>query len=140
MKISRPPSCPAKYAEAAKRHWQDAEILFLRDRKANADQLYGLAAECAIKALLVSPMLLGSPDLDRKFKIHMNGNNLWIGFQALAKGRGKHFSLLDENCPYNNWFIDQRYCADGTIEIDRIHARRQWTGQIMEVLKYSETL
>ncbi len=37
------------YKNAARRHYEDAEILFNRLRWANADQLYGLAAECGLK-------------------------------------------------------------------------------------------
>jgi hypothetical protein len=41
------------YKNAACRHYEDAEILFKQLRWANADQLYGLAAECGLKAVMV---------------------------------------------------------------------------------------
>jgi hypothetical protein len=41
-----------KFDEAAQRHWRDAEWLRGEKRTENADQLYGLAAECAVKAVL----------------------------------------------------------------------------------------
>jgi hypothetical protein len=41
------------YSSAAFRHWQDAQLLAGENRVENADQLYGLAAECAIKTALL---------------------------------------------------------------------------------------
>jgi hypothetical protein len=38
----------ADFLDAHYRHWQDAELLFGRGRLANADHLYGLAAECGL--------------------------------------------------------------------------------------------
>ena len=42
----------ADFHDAHLRHWQDAELLFRHDRWANADQLYGLSAECGLKAVM----------------------------------------------------------------------------------------
>ena len=43
---------PADFRDAHLRHWQDAELLFEHQRWANADQLYGLSAECGLKAVM----------------------------------------------------------------------------------------
>lgn len=40
------------FRDAMDRHWQDAELLHRKERLANADHLYGLSAECGLKALL----------------------------------------------------------------------------------------
>lgn len=40
------------FREAAVRHFQDAELLCRVKRYANADQLYGLSAECALKSIM----------------------------------------------------------------------------------------
>jgi len=42
---------PEDFLDAHERHWEDAELLFGNRRWANADHLYGLAAECGLKAL-----------------------------------------------------------------------------------------
>lgn len=39
------------FLDAHNRHWQDAEQLFEAQRWANADQLFGMAAECGLKSL-----------------------------------------------------------------------------------------
>ena len=41
------------YADAAVRHWSDAEFFKEDQRLPNADQLYGFAAECALKVALL---------------------------------------------------------------------------------------
>jgi hypothetical protein len=43
---------PADFADAHRRHWEDAELLFAHDRWANADQLYGFSAECGLKTVM----------------------------------------------------------------------------------------
>ena len=49
---------PADFVDAHRRHWEDAELLFDHQRWANADQLYGLSAECGLKAVM---QILGMP-------------------------------------------------------------------------------
>lgn len=44
----------ADYLDAHERHWEDAEHLFQSGRWANADHLYGLAAECGLKKLMLA--------------------------------------------------------------------------------------
>ena len=52
----------ADFADAHFRHWKDAESLFDHDRWANADHLYGLSAECGLKAVMKK---LGMDDDDQ---------------------------------------------------------------------------
>jgi hypothetical protein len=63
------------YKNAARRHYKDAEILYSRLRWANADQLYGLAAECGLKAVMVGlcASTKSSGDLKKpKHSVHIN--------------------------------------------------------------------
>ena len=75
---------PADFANAHFRHWEDAEFLFRAGRWANADQLYGLSAECGLKAVMVADGLsvdvAGSP-----YRKHVN--RLWGIFRAIVQGR-----------------------------------------------------
>ena len=81
-------SHPADFHDAHLRHWQDAELLFRHDRWANADQLYGLSAECGLKAVM---RRLGMPvgqhgvPTKREHKAHMP--QLWAEFTAFVRGR-----------------------------------------------------
>jgi hypothetical protein len=40
------------YRDAAERHWEDAGFLINDNRIANTDHLFGMAAECALKAVM----------------------------------------------------------------------------------------
>lgn len=44
----------ADFLDAHERHWGDAERLFQAQRWANADHLYGMAAECGMKRLMLA--------------------------------------------------------------------------------------
>lgn len=41
------------FLDAHRRHWEDAELLHEHARWANANQLYGIAAECGMKRLML---------------------------------------------------------------------------------------
>ena len=41
------------FLDAYLRQWEDAEMLFGSERWATADHLYGLAAECGLKRLMI---------------------------------------------------------------------------------------
>ncbi|MBL8246953.1 MAG: hypothetical protein JNK95_01145 [Candidatus Competibacter sp.] len=74
------------FSSAAFRHWRDAELLDKENRVENADQLYGFAAECAIKkALIELPAFSNNGELNQYYKEHIN--NLWekVKLQSLQK-------------------------------------------------------
>lgn len=104
----------AHFHDAAQRHWEDAGYLFAAQRLANADHLFGLAAECALKAVML-PLgmeLLHSGRPKEKKHGHIDG--LWDEFLTFATNRGgaRYADLLAsyEN-PFANWKVDQRYAA-----------------------------
>ena len=60
---------PADFADVHRRHWEDAELLFMSERLGTADHLYGLNAERGLKAVMerlevpVAPTGLPSTEL-----------------------------------------------------------------------------
>lgn len=102
----------ANFVDAHRRHWDDAQLLFRGNRWANADQLYGLCAECGLKAVMrrsgmpVGP--LGVPALEQH-KQHVN--TLWPQFATFVRGRigGRYLSLIPPANPFSNWSIGDRY-------------------------------
>ena len=123
---------PADFANAHIRHWQDAEFLFLAGRWANADQLYGLSAECGLKAVMVADGLpvdatTGSPA--KKYRKHVD--TLWCIFRVFVQGRqtGHLLRHLPQPNPFASWSVDNRY-ANGvhfneqSVGPHRIAARR----------------
>ena len=106
---------PADFANAHVRHWRDAEYLFDAGRWGNADQLYGLSAECGLKAVMVADGLpvdaAGSP-ARRKHKKHVD--TLWGTFRAFVQGRrtGHLLHHLPQSNPFTSWSVDNRYAND----------------------------
>ena len=111
----------ADFANAHDRHWRDAELLFQAGRWANADQLYGLSAECVLKAVMVADGLPikrdGSPE-DQKYRTHVD--TLWGIFRAFVQGRptGQLLHHLPQPNPFTSWSIGNRYAND-------VHFNRQ---------------
>lgn len=93
----------ADYLDAHDRHWDDAERLFQAQRWANADHLYGMAAECGLKRLMQA---FGMPydtarnrpsqKADRehvngtwaRFESYRSGHQLGVGYAATVGGAG----------------------------------------------------
>ncbi|OOC09740.1 hypothetical protein [Thioalkalivibrio halophilus] len=99
------------YDEAARRHWGDARLLDERSRWENADQLYGLAAECALKSALKRAGYFRE-DQHRK---HINV--LWRKIQATAF-RNQFPGLAGELAGeerFADWDVEQRYVADSAV-------------------------
>ena len=64
----------ADFLDAHRRHLRDADYLFSASRLANADHLYGMAAECGLKRLMMAFGMqtdnTGSPVDRQKDRIH----------------------------------------------------------------------
>jgi hypothetical protein len=106
------------FLEAGERHHRDALHLEADGRDANADQLYGLAAECAVKALLLG--LCGIAMRDdapvRPYRRHIN--ELWPLAAGMVTGlTAVHHtgSLLAAN-PFAGWSVNDRYAGHGPID------------------------
>jgi hypothetical protein len=92
---------PPDYLDAMERHWLDAELLFhlTPPSLANADQLYGLSAECGLKALM------------RKWGMQLDHNN--VPAHPLDR---KHADLIWDRYtrrprPFDDWSIHHRYAS-----------------------------
>ncbi|MBF0568554.1 MAG: hypothetical protein HQK95_06750 [Nitrospirae bacterium] len=95
------------FRNAAKRHWDDAEYLLRDNRLANADQLFGLSAECALAAVML--LFTSIKKLKKNYKFHIN--ELWDKFITFAEGRNaiKYTYPLRASNPFSNWSVEQRY-------------------------------
>lgn len=116
------------FSQAARRHWHDAKLLFEKQRLGNADQLYGLAAECALKAALRHNGLLAEEtEVPKKLRKHID--RVWELYLRAVEGRLAGLShLLDhEECPFLDWSIEQRYAGDAGMP-DQACVSRHITG------------
>jgi hypothetical protein len=118
------------FESAASRHWSDAEFLMHATRLRNADQLYGFAAECALKcALMKAPGCINDGALLRKYRTHVD--ELWelIPVQSVHRTAAGLVALLrSPTKPFADWSVDQRYDAGEavaeTVKKHRDTARR----------------
>lgn len=103
---------PVDFRDAADRHWTDSWYLSKDNRLPNADHLLGLAAECALKAVMLGlgMLLHGGAPADRLPFKHIN--ILWDEFITFAQNRnGSHYAAMLSGTPnpFSDWDIDQRY-------------------------------
>ncbi len=101
------------FCDAAYRHYTDAALLAEQKRVPNADHLYGLSAECSLKAVMVG-LGAASKDGDLQEQPHRQHiNKLWSEYQSFAKGRtaSRYLTALGDLAaePFQDWRVDQRY-------------------------------
>jgi hypothetical protein len=103
---------PSDFKDAAERHRIDAEILLDEGHLANADHLFGMGAECSLKAVMVGLGMDthhdGTPK-DKAHKVHVNV--LWAAFQSFAQGRtaARYLEPIGIGSPFSDWDVHQRY-------------------------------
>ena len=101
------------YADATRRHWDDGLFLLEDRRLANADHLFGLAAECALKAVMLPLGMKLRPSGAPEDRRHGHIDRLWDEFGAFVSSRGgaRYGALLsaDQNPFAGSWKVDQRY-------------------------------
>ena len=99
------------FYDAHERHYGDAEVLYNQQRWANADHLFGVAAECGLKAL--TEKFKGGA-LVRGERYHINEpskpSDAWEVFESYRSGHtaGSKFILPATN-PFSDWDVSQRY-------------------------------
>jgi hypothetical protein len=120
------------YASAAARHWTDAEHLFGASRHDNADQLFGFAAECALKAALHSELVQGAGGkLHKSYYIHID--ELWdkVSGASLRKRYPAVHALLKLPNPFSDWTTDQRYGDSGTVAKQQVEVHRKMAQRLL---------
>jgi hypothetical protein len=124
------------FEEAAQRHWDDAELLSDHHRWPNADHLYGFAAECALKAVMVGlGMQLGPTGKPPKpYAVHIH--QLWDQFLTFASGQGqaRYAAMMQQSNPFSAWHESQRYWDSTTIGPADAQAHRAGAFQALGVL------
>jgi hypothetical protein len=119
---------------AAVRHLQAAEILNKGPRRDVAGYLYGLAAECAVKALMSGAGFWSRRTLSRRddpFYAHFPElRTLVIDSPALRRS-APLMNLLSPNSFMNNWSIDMRYSEARQVRTDWVD---RWAIQAREAV------
>jgi len=113
------------FTQAALRHVRDARLLEQEKRIENADQLYGLAAECAIKSTL--PPNSSDTHIKDLWGKSRNHPTTDPKLAAVLKGDG----TVKKYNPFNDWEISQRYCCNGYLSFDSMDKHKKATEKIM---------
>jgi len=113
---------PTPFLQAAVRTYDDAEGLHEAGRLGTADHLYGLACECALKAILCGYQVIPGTQLppNSAYKVHVN--LLWNSYLNAAQGR----AMPPLHCcnPFAGWKVHDRYHDDSVFTEDRVAAHR----------------
>ena len=98
------------YLDAMERHWLDAEQLFhlTPSRLANADHLYGLSAECGLKALMAKWGMKLNNNIPADPKDRKHADTIWNRYETYQEGRLPALSLPRRNA-FASWSIHHRY-------------------------------
>jgi len=115
---------PEDYLDAHNRHWEDAELLFQNGRLANADHLYGLSAECGLKALWLG--ITGRAILPSRQHIHID--RFWDEFARLSQNTRRSRMLLRRlppRNPFSDWNVNQRYASHQHFSHNFVEPHRQ---------------
>lgn len=126
--MSAVPRPKVNYVVAARRHDTDARTLQALGRTANAGQLFGLAMECGLKALLiaagVTPDLDGSVPNRHKFRKHMpelaklvDMDNIHDDLISEGLLFTRYLAMIPGRADFNNWSVDQRYWHDAALPL-----------------------
>ncbi len=131
-----------QYVLAARRHMIDARLLLNANRVANAGQLFGIVAECGLKALViacgVAPDAKGEIPRNHRFRQHIpvlkdrlvaEGNLIPDGQRAT-----KYILSLAHSTKLGDWLIDHRYWSDAALPVGSVDGWRVAAEEILQAL------
>ena len=131
----------ADFLDAHHRHWDDAERLFAAHRWANADHLYGMAAECGLKRLmLVFGMLfdsVGDRPANQPDRVHADG--VWARYEAYRNGhhQGIGYALPASN-PFQHWNVSDRYAHQSNFDQARTESHQAGAKLVGDLVKKAQ--
>ena len=138
------------YEQAARRHLTDAETLFNQGRMPNAGQLYGFAAECGLKAMLLACGV--APDTDGGIPaIHptkpKKGHPLRQHMPTLTDRIASHGQLIPDGMQatmymssmpnlsqFGGWSVEHRYCSDAAAPVTAVANWRRAAKEVATML------
>jgi hypothetical protein len=127
---------PPDYLDAMERHWLDAEDLFDRTdpRLANADQLYGLSAECGLKALMMKwGMTLNSNNAPADGSDRKHADEIWDRYESYRQGRSSSLALPGTRY-FDNWSIHHRYVSRSHFQQSVVDDHRQGAAIVKQLV------
>jgi hypothetical protein len=135
------------YFESARRHFHDAGVLLGGSRSANAGQLFGIAAECGVKAILVASKVPVDTEgsIDRLPGVKGKGFRDhwpplaqalidWAGAIPDSRTASTYLSALSNLAHFSDWRIDHRYWRDAALPLASVARWQAAAGEVMAAL------
>jgi hypothetical protein len=129
------------FIDALNRHWQDAECLYGNERWANADHLYGFAAESGLKGLMLKFDMPYNPDKDMpkntEDRVHADG--VWERYESYRSGhiKGSDYPLPEPN-PFDNWKASDRYANESAFDQHHVTPHRHGAELVRNLVKKAD--
>lgn len=119
--------------EAARRHLDDGLFLEQHSRLANAGQLYGFSAECALKFFLPFDMQTDAPRRPFKRHIHeLSAMQEQIKLDLSGRIGAIYSNMLPDLSGFADWHTDHRYWT--TTAIPPLLANWQYAARQMVIM------
>lgn len=125
------------FREAAQRHYGDATQLLSLGRLGGADHLYGLSAECALKAILVGLRVLPADGPPQKSRYRKHINELWAEFALYMGTQGRSAYALPAQSPFDDWGVEQRYEGDAAFTAPMVHAHQAGATTAAQLMQHA---
>lgn len=128
----------ADFLDALDRHWLDAEFLYQDARWANADHLYGFAAESGLKGLMLKFGMTFdiTKDMPSNEKDRKHADAIWARYESYRSGhhKGADYPLPDPN-PFDNWRASDRYANKIEFNQDYVAPHRLGAELVRELVR-----
>lgn len=129
----------ADFLNAHYRHLSDADLLFRSkpSRLANADHLYGMAAECGLKRLMCAfGMTIRESDgapVKKEDRVHID--KVWMRYATYCSGTNGQIYGLSNSDPFTDWKIEQRYEQEENFDFARVEPHKKAAHEISKIVK-----
>ena len=131
----------ADFLDAHRRHLRDADYLFSASYLANADHLYGMAAECGLKRLMMAFGMqtdnTGAPNQKNDW---IHAEKVWARYETYRSGhvQGVQYGLPPLN-PFGDWKAEQRYAPEQCFDDARVKPHQTAAHTVRALVKDAET-
>jgi hypothetical protein len=131
----------ADFLDAHRRHLRDADFLLSASRLANADHLYGMAAECGLKRLMLAFDMATRPSDGAPVNIQDRAHvdKLWVRYETYRSGRVDGVQLgLPSSTPFDDWCVSQRYAHEDGFDRARVAPHQTGAHAVHALVKKAE--
>ncbi len=132
------------YLDAMDRHWLDAEVLFKKQPQglANADQLYGLSAECGLKALMLKLGMKLKDNRPEHKKDQKHADAIWCRYETYRQGRmtAAVLALNPNKKPFSDWRIHHRYASRSCFQQGEVQKHKEGADEVKKIVEHARNM